>query len=250
MNTLRAGLEEGKKLFGTVLHIPSPVVVELFAIAGYDFVVVDLEHGSIGFREAEDLIRAAEACGIGTSIRVGRGDRNQINRALDTGAEGLWFPVIESAAEARQLVAWSKPPPEGLRGACPETRSGRYFSSGMEGYLEAARDVVLTMMIESPAGVEAINEISCIPGVDLLMVGPLDLSASLGTTPDDHRINEARLCAIRAAQENGIDVIESVFDAESIQTWSAHGSRIFSDAVDTVIFQRSLASRVQSFKQS
>lgn len=244
MNRLRAAMHRPGPVIGTVVHLDSPTVIELAALAGFDFVVIDLEHGALGMRDVENLIRAADAAGIATSIRVGRGDRNQINRALDTGTDGLWFPVVSSAEEAETLVDWSRPKPLGSRGACPETRSGRYLTLDIEEYRARAQDVVLTMMIESREGVEALPDIAAVPGVDLLMVGPIDLAADLDCALDDPRIVETRHRAIELARTHNLDVIESAFSPETVREWTAAGSRIFSYGLDTVLVQRGFAADV------
>ncbi len=180
-NVLSDKYEKQGYVVGTFLEIPSPQVVELLGLAGFDFVVIDREHGSIDLERCEDLIRAANVSGICPLVRVAECDPIAIRQPLDAGAAGIHVPQINSAEMARLAVRSASFYPRGDRGMQPFVRGASYRSYPTAEYMEEANDeTVVVLHIEGTDGVDAFDEISDVEGVDVAFIGPYDLSQSLG----------------------------------------------------------------------
>jgi 4-hydroxy-2-oxoheptanedioate aldolase len=169
---------------GPFVTMTDPAVVELIALAGFDFVVVELEHAAISLETLQNHFRAAAAHGLGVLVRVPSHDPKEMLRVLDAGADGLLVPHVSSPEVARNVSAAMRYPPLGHRGMGGAARSARYGAHGLPGVRELTewlnQNTVLAVMIEDRTGVEQIDEIVRTPGIDIIHVGPSDLSASMG----------------------------------------------------------------------
>ncbi|MHB1130942.1 MAG: HpcH/HpaI aldolase family protein [Chloroflexota bacterium] len=173
-------LQFGPHAVGTFTAMPSPSVAEVLALAGFDFLVVDLEHGPISFETAENMLRAADAVKVPCIVRVPDAQPATIMRALDIGAAGVQVPLIETAEQARQVVAAVKYQPEGRRGLAL-ARAARYSAVGPANYFSRANaETIVVVQCETTTAVQNLPEILAVPGVDVVFVGPYDLSQSLG----------------------------------------------------------------------
>ncbi len=171
--------------WGVWLNLGSAVSAEIASLAGYDWLLVDLEHGSGDSRDLSLQLWAAQAGESATIVRVASLNAAEIKRVLDMGPAGVMIPNVETLAQAQAAVAAVRIPPLGARGAATSTRSSRY-GFGYEHYIQTAnRDLQLVVQIESVIGVENAAAIACTPGIDALFVGPLDLSVSMGITDPD-----------------------------------------------------------------
>ncbi|WWC65482.1 uncharacterized protein I303_108100 [Kwoniella dejecticola CBS 10117] len=172
-------LYKGETIYGTFMMLSSAWTARVVAQAGWDFVIVDCEHGNIGDSEMHDSVNAVASCGASPIVRVRGTDPTLIKRALDTGAHGLMIPMINTADQAKEVVRASKFPPMGVRG------QGSPFSASAHGlttpeYLKYANRNLLTIIqIESQEGLANVEEICQVPGVDAIFIGPNDLSMSL-----------------------------------------------------------------------
>jgi 2-dehydro-3-deoxyglucarate aldolase/4-hydroxy-2-oxoheptanedioate aldolase len=180
---LRRRVVAGEPTLGTFLGTASPVVAEVCAAAGVDWVLLDLEHGSGGEEQVRAVVPAAAAYGAATVVRVESAARIRIGRALDLGAAGVMLPRLNSADEVRAAVRHLRYPPQGDRGVATYNRACRF---GLDpGALDRAADELLGIVqIESARAVEDAGEIAAIDGVDVLFVGPRDLSHDLGVPGD------------------------------------------------------------------
>ncbi|MDQ0916519.1 HpcH/HpaI aldolase/citrate lyase family protein [Paenibacillus sp. V4I5] len=179
-NRLKQKLREGKEVFGLFCSIPSPVVVEMIGLAGYDFVIIDTEHVLINPETIEHMIRAAEAVDLTALVRVPEADAGAILRALDGGAYGIVVPHIESIEQAEFIVKASRYFPQGER-SLNGGRPGAFGKNSLLAYMSRANDEIMVIpMIESKQGVERIEEIVSVEGIDMIMVGTADLSQSYG----------------------------------------------------------------------
>lgn len=163
---------------GTWTSLSDPAVAEI-AAGSFDFVVVDTEHTALGLETVADCLRAVDAGGSDAVVRVPWNDPVRIKRLLDLGPDGLLVPMVDDAEAAREAVAATRYPPEGIRGlaAARAADYGREFESYVR---ETHRDLTLVPQIETEAGVEHVETIAATEGVDALFVGPADLSAALG----------------------------------------------------------------------
>jgi len=178
MADLKTRLHNHEPLLGCVLGIPYPDVAEILAIAGFDYLWIDLEHGPGDFVQAQAMIQ-----GVGGRcpcvIRVPENREVWIKKALDVGADGVVIPQVNTAEEARRAVAACLYPPEGTRGA-GVARAHDYGPALSEYLGHANRAIAVVAQIEHMDAVENVAEILEVPGIDALFVGPLDLSGSLG----------------------------------------------------------------------
>jgi len=181
-NKVKEALEAGKVVIGPFMISSAPVLVELAGYAGFDFVVIDMEHTSTDFITAERMVLTAEASGIVPGIRVPENRPTHILRALEIGAKIIDVPLINTKAEAETVVKAGKYFPIGERGCAPITRGTYYGSLGsVEETLRIANEETLLMVqIETREGVENVEEICSVENIDVVFIGPADLSQSLG----------------------------------------------------------------------
>jgi 4-hydroxy-2-oxoheptanedioate aldolase len=177
---IRRRIHSGETLFGTFLGLASPIAAEICARAGFDWVIVDLEHGS---GTESDLLAGLLAIGTthtAAMVRPQSAERLRIGRALDLGAHGLMIPRVDIPEQAREAISFMRFPPDGVRGLALSTR-GAGLGERSHADVRAINDqLVGIIQIESPSAVERAGEIAALDGADVLFVGPTDLSHSLG----------------------------------------------------------------------
>jgi 4-hydroxy-2-oxoheptanedioate aldolase len=174
---------------GAWIKLPAPESVELLAIAGFDFVVIDAEHGAIDARTTSTMIAIAHGCGLAPFVRVAGTAPRDVQVPLDAGASGLFVPQIDDAGQARDAVRATRFPPLGRRGASPSGRAGRWGLEALGDYVKSGNDAVrLVVQVESVAALAAIAEIGEIVGVDAVFIGPTDLAVSGQLQHDDREL--------------------------------------------------------------
>jgi 2-dehydro-3-deoxyglucarate aldolase/4-hydroxy-2-oxoheptanedioate aldolase len=179
-DTIRRRILAGETLFGAWTDVASPLAAEITASAGYDWCVIDMEHGSVSEADVLALLLAVEAGGAAALVRPPSGERLRIGRALDLGAAGVVVPQLHSAAEAAEAVTFLRYPPAGRRGVALRTRGGRLGTLGHTEIQAVNELLVGVVQIESPGALRDVDAIAATDGVDVLFVGPADLSHSLG----------------------------------------------------------------------
>ncbi len=168
---------------GAWCMLPSSLTAEILAKGGFDWALVDMQHGCMGYETAVEMIRAIDLAGITPIVRVPWNEPGIIGRMLDAGAMGIVAPMINSVDEARRLVEASLYPPHGRRSLGPVRVGAR---DGM-GYVAGANGrIAVIPMIETVEALACVEDIAAVPGVDALFVGPFDLSFSLGLPPGDN----------------------------------------------------------------
>ncbi|HEX2627049.1 MAG TPA: aldolase/citrate lyase family protein [Candidatus Limnocylindrales bacterium] len=177
---LRRRILAGETLFGAWASLASPGSAELLGRAGYDWVVVDMEHGYTTESELLAHLTAIEGSGSVALVRPQSGERLRIGRALDMGAAGIVVPRLDTAEQVREAVTFLRYPPTGQRGVALLTRGARLGTVSHAGVAALNDDIVGIVQIESPSALEAADDLAAIDGVDCLFVGPADLSHSLG----------------------------------------------------------------------
>jgi 4-hydroxy-2-oxoheptanedioate aldolase len=200
MNRIRQVLSEQRPSFGAWSVLPGSLAAELMGGAGFDWVIVDAQHGGLVVGDLVPMIQALQLGGTPAVVRVPWTDQPTIMRVLDFGAAGVIVPMVNSAADAAAAAAAMRYPPEGIR-SYGQTRNG-YASPA-----EANADVVLLVMIETAEALSNVDEIASTPGVDGLFIGPVDLGLSLGLPLDftgtAPRILEATDAIVAAAERAG-----------------------------------------------
>jgi 4-hydroxy-2-oxoheptanedioate aldolase len=178
---LRRRVLAGEPTIGAFVNLGSAASAELVARAGYDWLIVDLEHGMGSIADLHGQLLAIQGTPTTAIVRVASVERLRIDRALDLGADGIMLPQVGSADEARTGVAWLRYPPGGVRGVALVTRGagfGERSHAEIAGIVNPA--ILGVFQVESPAAVEAADEAAAIDGVDVLFVGPADLSHAMG----------------------------------------------------------------------
>ena len=192
---MKARFAAGEPAFGLSVMIPSPQIVESAAGMGFDWVLIDCEHGTVGLESMELMIMAAEAAGVTPIVRPRTNGASDILQAMDRGALGVQIPHINTAAEARAAVAAVKFHPQGSRSLAAGTRASGYgFGGSMGGFVEEAnRRTLVCVQLEDEAALPNVDEILRVEGIDVFFVGPSDLSQSMGHpgNPKEPRVARA-----------------------------------------------------------
>src|SRR5579864_3516669 len=184
MKNLKERVRKGDTLFGCFLGLGSPLTAEIMGMAGYDWTLIDLEHGAGGEREALYQLQALEHTSAATIVRVESNARQRAHRVLDLGAHGIMFPRIDNDDQAYDAVAAMRYPPDGVRGVAIANRACE-FGAAFRSYMQTAADSLLCVVqIETGSAVHHVEEIAAVDGVDVLFIGPSDLSQSLGVFGD------------------------------------------------------------------
>ena len=255
INKTKRLMREGKTALGTFCYMASPWVVEMVGIAGMDFAIIDLEHSPKDLQLVESMVVAAELTSTTAIIRVPSADEKIILQVLETGAQGIMIPLVDSAETAARAVAAAKYPPNGIRGVCRSTRAAE-FGLAIPNFAEFAQsandEMMVIALIEEKNGVDNIQEIVK-TGIDGVLLGPADLAASLGV------MGQVRHPMVREATEHVTKVVlESgnvwmgnlVFAQEDIAEWLPKGHRFFSYGIDTQILSLAYKSIIETARKS
>lgn len=218
-DNLDNGLEAGTYPMGTWLSVGHPTVAEVIASQDVDFTLIDTEHTTITLETVENMARAIDAADDSTDtiVRVPWNDHVRLKRVLDIGIDGVMVPMIDTAAEARELVDAMRYPPEGSRGIASgrATEYGEQFTE----YVENANGSFTTIaQIESREGLENVDKIAAVEGIDALFVGPADMAGALGVfgENDPDELIEAMNRVIEAATAAGIAVGTLTIDTDAV----------------------------------
>lgn len=180
MKHLKTRLQEGQTLLGTWLNLGNPLTAEIVGLSGYDWVIIDLEHGSGTEREALAQMQALEHTTTAALVRVESTARQRVHRVLDFGAEGIMFPHINDATTALQARKAMMYPPEGSRGVAKMIRASA-FGRNFDNYLsQASSELLGIMQIETQNAIDNVEAIAAVDGVDVLFIGPADLTMEMG----------------------------------------------------------------------
>lgn len=225
---VRQALADQRNVFGTWVQTPSPEVVEILGWAGWDFVILDLEHGPYGAEGLPQLIRAADAAGVAALVRVPLVAPEQVGKALDLGAAGIVTPGVSSATSALEAVRLTRFPPHGTRGSSPSTRQLHYSGIPFASLTaEGAPRPLVVLQVEARLATSDLGSILDVGGVDVIFIGPYDLSTSLGLPGQfDHpTVRDAISEIVKRAGERGAAVGIWVPDATAARFWSGQGVR-------------------------
>jgi 2-dehydro-3-deoxyglucarate aldolase len=234
---IRDRLRAGDRSIGSWIQIPHPSIAEILGKAGYDWVAVDMEHGTVAPHQLPDLFRALELGDTLPLARIAHGAVKDCKQALDAGAGGIIVPMIESAAQldaVRDACRW---PPAGTRGV--GFSRANLFGKHFDEYQTEAQAPLLVAMIEHIRAVERLDEILQVDGLDAILIGPYDLSASMGITAQfEHADFIAAMRRIHALSHqrrvaSGIHVVAP--SREQLQERLAEGFRFIAYSIDAVM---------------
>ena len=229
MQYLKNRLQSGESLMGTmILVFDNPDVVNMLQVCGFDYFVLDCEHGAFDLRQAADILGRAKSLGLPAVVRVPSAQREVILKYMDMGAAGLMLPNCDSVEKARALVQHAKYHPLGQRGVSVMRAHNGYERpvAGMADYMRGANKATLLMIqIESPAGVDNVADMLAVDGIDAAFVGPNDLSQSMGIMGQlDHpRFLDALDRVIAAAKGHNKYAGIHMTEAAALRTWMEKG---------------------------
>ncbi|MDR1496871.1 MAG: hypothetical protein LBS59_00435 [Puniceicoccales bacterium] len=253
MNTLRSfktKLNQGSAVYGPFMKTLDAAFVEITGHAGFDFSILDMEHGPVGYAEMQNLIRAAQVAELVSIVRVPDSSESSISKALDLGASGVQVPQIQSAEEARAVVRAARYFPQGGRGVCRFVRAAKYSSIPREAYFVQANEALVILQVEGQKGLNALDEILAVEGVDILFIGPYDLSQSLGVPGDvaNPVVIEAIKNVVERAKSAG--VVTGVFadTFEAADRWRKAGVQYLSYSTDVGLYTEACRRVLKNIK--
>jgi len=236
IQAIRNRLQDGGCSVGSWMQIPHASVAEIMGQAGYQWVALDLEHGAIGVQQLPDLCRALELGGTLPLARLAEASARDCKQALDAGAGGVILPLIESAAQLAALRDACRWPPAGRRGV--GFSRANLFGKHFLAYGDEAQAPLLVAMIESARAVQELDSILQVPGLDALLIGPYDLSASMGLTARFEApefiatLAEVRSLATRRGIACGIHVVAA--EPHQLHARLQEGYRFIAYSIDAV----------------
>ena len=248
---LKERLINGDTVIGTWNIIPSPSLVEAIGYSGLDFIVIDAEHGPVEMQTAENIVRAAEITGMVPIIRVPDNESHLILRALDIGAHGVQVPHVSTKEEAELVIEYSKYHPQGKRGLSPFTRAGKYGLAAENHTLRSNENVIVVINIEGTEGIQNLSEIAIVPDVDIIFIGPYDLSQSLGKpgqVEDPEVINFIK-DNVKIIKDNGKSCGSFARDMKYLEILVDCGVQYITYMVDSSMLSQSYKSFRESFKK-
>lgn len=255
MKQLKQRLRRGETLNGCWLNLGSSLTAEIVGQAGFDWVLIDLEHGAGSEHDALTQLQALEHTQAGAIVRVESAESQRIHRILDMGAEGIMCPKITTAADAQKVASGLHYPPYGSRGVAKMVRATG-FAQNFAQYYEDARDTILgVVQIETVEVLNHLDAVAAIDGVDVLFIGPADLSMELGIFGQfDHpRFKEAVRETINAAQKAGKATGILFFNPDDYQMYHDLGIRLIACGADATFVAdgaRNLAKKLDSFRMA
>jgi 4-hydroxy-2-oxoheptanedioate aldolase len=205
MKNIKARIYNGETLIGCWLNLGSSLTSEIIGMSGFDWVLIDIEHGSGSESQVLQQLQALEHTPAATFVRVESYQRQRFHRVLDFGAEGIMCPRINTLEEARQVAKAIRYPPDGIRGAARMVRATNFGSDFNEYYANQKKNLVCIIQIETEEILNSLDSVAAIDEIDVLFVGPMDLSIALGVfgQPDHPRFVDALKATADAAKKEG-----------------------------------------------
>ena len=252
MNTIvKDKLKKGEIVLGTFVKLNSPSVVEMIAFAGFDFIIVDGEHSAFSYPDYESIIRVADGVNLGSVIRLSAKGEEHILHALDLGAGGVQIPSLENVEDALDAVNYTKYYPEGKRGLSFNQRAAKYGMTDKDTYVQSANSgSIVVVHIENIQMAQKIDELCKIPQIDVLFVGPQDLSQSMGKPgkPNDAEVVAVIEDIFLKGLKNGKHIGIYVANENDLKKYIALGAKYFAWKSDVTIFANAAKKAVQEFK--
>lgn len=237
-NTTKAKLKTGETVYGCFTRYPEAGLVEVLGYQGWDFIVFDGEHGVIEPRDCEHMVRAAELRNITPIVRATTNTPPVILRYMDTGPHGLHVPWVNSGPEAEAVVRSVKYHPRGVRGLAG-VRAADYGQTAPLGeYVQQANaETLVVIHIETIEAVERLPEIVAVDGLDVIFIGPTDLSHSLGVPGDSQhpKVQAAIQRIVDTVAETDLALGIMVFSAQAAQQWRQRGARYITVGLETLL---------------
>lgn len=242
-------INSGQTVIGPFMKTCDPALVECAGFSGMDFAILDMEHGPISIQSMQNNIRAAQVSGLLPIVRVADITEESIGKALDIGAAGVEIPQIVNAEQARKAVKMAKFFPQGERGMCRFVRASKYSATDREMYFKNSNEIIIIAQLEGKEAIDNLDEILDVEGIDILFIGPYDLSQSLGVpgqTTHKLVIDAMKNIIQKAKAKNKI--IGTFTDSdETLKMWIDAGVQYISYSVDMGIFYESCKNIINKF---
>lgn len=253
MKNLKRRLKDGEALHGCWLNLGSALTAEIVGSAGFDWVLIDLEHGAGEEKDVLSQLQALEHTGTAGIVRVEGYERQRIHRVLDMGAEGIMCPRITNPTEAKQAANSLHYPPVGNRGVAKMVRAtdfGQHFS---DYYKNAKENILGILQIETVEALDHLNEIAAIENIDVLFIGPGDLSMALGIYGQFHHplFKEAIQATVNAAKSAGKTTGILLFNSDDYSTYYEMGIRFIACGADMTFVvngARTMADKLNAYR--
>jgi 2-keto-3-deoxy-L-rhamnonate aldolase RhmA len=251
---LRKRVLIGECVYGTMIRqARDPGAPAIFAAAGFDFVFIDMEHGNYSMETVADLIRGAKSAGIATIIRVPHLETHFISRVLDAGAEGIMVPMTSTRQQAEQIVRYSKYTPLGQRGFGNQTGQTDYKPLKTPDFMKEANEhTLIVAQIETREAIENVDSILSVEGIDVGLIGPNDLSISLGI-PDQmgsEIITKAIDKVVESAKKKGKASGIHIGNIEALKKWRTKGMTVLPFSTDIGFMYNASKSGLEELKRS
>lgn len=249
---LQTELAAGRTVVGPFCKMSDPTVYELAGLAGFDFAIIDMEHGPLGFESAQQLVRTCEMSGISPVVRIPANRAEYVQRALDIGAHAVQVPEINTPADAQSLVKAAKFHPNGSRGVCRFVRAAQYTHLNKQDYFGLAnRQQRVIAHIEGRTGFENLDAILAVDGISIIFIGPYDLSQSIGIPgqTDHPQLQETMADIVRRARAAGKTVGTFVETPEQAAHWIAGGVEYISYSVDVGLLLQAFAAAAKAVRE-
>ncbi|RGZ01155.1 aldolase/citrate lyase family protein [Clostridium sp. AM58-1XD] len=230
----------------------SPDMAVILKEAGYDYFFIDSEHGYIDYSKMSAMVTAAKAVDMPVIIRVPQPDREVVLKYMEMGASGLLMPNTETAEQAKKLVEYSKYAPLGNRGVALLKAHAAYRNVKAEDYMKSSNEeTILLVQIESPEGVENLDAILGVEGIDAAFVGPNDLSQSMGIMGqyDRDEFQEALECIIKTAEKHGKYSGIHMGNPKAVKKWADKGMSLNLCSSDVALLMETARNHIQAYKE-
>jgi 2-dehydro-3-deoxyglucarate aldolase len=252
-DSLKQRLKANALTLGSWISLGHPAIAEILARAGFDWLVVDLEHSTISIEQAGELIRVIDLCGVTPLVRLTSNHADQIKRVMDAGAHGIVVPMVNSADDAARAVAATRYAPRGIRGV-GLARAQRY-GPGFRDYLQwQTEGPVVIVMIEHRDALDELDAILAVPGVDGFIIGPYDLSCSMGMPGEFERsefkeaLHWILATGLRLGCPAGLHIVEP--DQSRLRQVIAEGYRFIAYSVDMRMLDVAARAGLASAKEN
>lgn len=250
-NILKEKLSTGNAVLGTWQVLPSPAVSNIIAASGFDFTIIDMEHGPVSFETAENMIRAIESENSTPLIRVPKNDESDILRALEIGANGIIVPQVNTEAEALRVVKAVKYHPAGQRGFSPFTRSAGYIAKDSASLSRRENgETFVGIIVEDMKGINNLKEIVDVPGLDLIYLGKYDLSQSLDVPGDveNEKVKKVIKESISIIKNKNITVGSIAGSESDLQKYKELGIGFIAFSADCALLSNACSVVYEKFK--